>query len=201
MRVSRTQAEANRQNVIATASRLFRQHGFDGIGVVDLMKGAGLTQGGFYKQFASKEDLMAKATEAAVARSQAKWDKVIARADGDALEALVRFYLTKRHHDEVAAGCCLAALGAEAPRHGTEVTQALETGVRNHLDQIEHALGVAPDQDARANAMSVLATMVGALVLSRAVNDPDLSTQILDAAAKSIILEKPSANNKEQAKL
>src|SRR4029079_13150830 len=93
MRVSRVQAEENRQKVIDVASRLFREHGFDGIGLKDLMKGAGLTHGAFYKQFASKEDLAAQASRRALESASRRWSAAIAAKPKDPLGAVVAFYL------------------------------------------------------------------------------------------------------------
>lgn len=104
MRVSRAQAEENRETVINVASRLFREHGFDGIGLKDLMKGAGLTQGGFYKQFASKDDLAAQASRRAMESATRRWSEAAADSS-DPLEAVMAFYLSKDHRGEKAEGC------------------------------------------------------------------------------------------------
>ncbi len=99
MRVSRAQAEENRETVINVASRLFREHGFDGIGLKDLMKGAGLTQGGFYKQFASKDDLAAQASRRAMESATRRWSEAAADSS-DPLEAVMAFYLSRDHRGE-----------------------------------------------------------------------------------------------------
>src|SRR5437899_12547810 len=97
MRVSRTQAAENRQTVITVASRLFREHGFDGIGLKDLMKGAGLTQGAFYRQFASKEDLAARASRRALERAAGRRPAGVAAQPGDPLGVVIAFYLSPAH--------------------------------------------------------------------------------------------------------
>src|SRR4051794_23983200 len=104
MRVSRVQAEENRQKVIDVASRLFREHGFDGIGLKDLMEGAGLTQGAFYKQFASKEDLVAQASSRAL-ESASRWSDAVAKHLKDPLGAVIAFYLSAEHREERMDGC------------------------------------------------------------------------------------------------
>src|SRR5438093_11893587 len=111
MRVSRTQAEKNRQTVIDVASRLFREHGFDGIGLKDLMKGAGLTQGAFYKQFASKEDLASQASKRALESASSRWSAAAAANPEDPLGAVIALYLSMEHRDERMDGCPVAALG------------------------------------------------------------------------------------------
>src|SRR5436853_4771912 len=99
MRVSRIQAEENRQTVIDVSSRLFRKHGFDGIGLKDLMKGAGLTQGAFYKQFKSKDDLAAKASARALESSFRRWSELAATRPEDPLGAVIDVYLSAGHRD------------------------------------------------------------------------------------------------------
>src|SRR5256885_9227937 len=100
MRVNRVQAAENRETVINVASRLVREHGFDGIGLKDLMKGAGLTQGAFYKQFASKEDLAAQASRRALESASNRWAAAAARNSADPLGAVVAFYLSTEHREE-----------------------------------------------------------------------------------------------------
>ena len=186
MRVSRAQAEENRQNVIDVASRLFREHGFDGIGLKDLMEAAGLTQGAFYKQFESKEDLVAQASTRALECAAERWSEAAAANPKDPLGAILGFYLSKGHRKEKAEGCPLVALGADAARQSAEVRQGFEAGVREHLNFIARLLAEAGSGNERAKAMAILSTMVGAVPLSRAVNDPRLAHSILDAAAESI---------------
>ena len=120
MRVSRAQAEENRQNVIDVASRLFREHGFDGIGLKDLMEGAGMTQGAFYKQFASKEDLVAQASARALEYGTRRWSDAAAANPDDPLGAVIAFYLTQGHREAKMEGCPLVALGADAARQSAE---------------------------------------------------------------------------------
>src|SRR5256885_9765586 len=129
MRVSRVQAEENRQTVINTASRLFRQHGFDGIGLKDLMEGAGLTQGGFYKQFASKEDLAAQASGRALESASQRWSAAAAKNPKDPLGAVIAFYLSAEHREEKMDGCPIVAFGSAAPRQGSTVKASLEPGI------------------------------------------------------------------------
>lgn len=182
MRVSRQQAEANRQRVIDTASRLFREHGYDGIGLKDLMAAAGLTQGGFYKQFASKADLAAQATERAVQTSAARWAEVAADNPDRPLQALAGFYLSAAHRDARDRGCPLAALGSDAPRHAPAVQTAFATGIDACLDVLDVALGGRPDDPPSPLALTTLATMVGALVLAR-MRGPGAPSDALLAAA------------------
>lgn len=188
MRVSREQAEANHQTVINTASTLFREHGFDGIGLKDLMKGAGLTPGGFYKQFASKEDLVVQATGRALEQAAQRWSAAVEHAPDTPLEAVLGFYLSPEHVDQKGQGCPMVALGADAARQGPQVRAAFEAGVRSHLQTLAGLTGAAeqgaPSESAPSeSAMVILSLMVGAMTLARAVNDRGLMQDILAAAA------------------
>ena len=187
MRVSRAQAEENRQAVINVASRLFREHGFNGIGLNDLMKAAGLTHGSFYKQFKSKEDLIVQACSRALDESKGKWSSVVAKATGNSLAALVRFYLSTRHRNQTGGGCAFAALGSDAARSSPALCRTLEAGIEAHLDILDGLSSAAPDNATRDRSIAALSTMVGALILSRAVKDTALSQRILDASANEII--------------
>jgi TetR/AcrR family transcriptional repressor of nem operon len=186
MRVSRVQAAENRQTVIDVASRLFREHGFDGIGLKDLMEGAGLTQGAFYKQFASKKDLAAQASLRAMESATQRWSVVAAANPEDPLGAAMALYLTKGHREERKDGCPLVALGSDAARQGPEVKASFEAGIRTHLELLSQLVSTADDAKRDSKAMAVLSTMVGALMLSRVVNDPDLAQSFLDSAVEQI---------------
>ncbi len=194
MRVSRIQAAANRQTVIDVASRLFRERGFDGIGLKDLMKGAGLTQGGFYKQFASKEDLAAQASRRALASAFGRWSAAAAANPEDPLGAVIAFYLSTGHREERKEGCPIVALGSDAARQGSDVKASFEAGIREYLELLGRWVGEAHGEEPSAKAMAILSTMVGALLLSRAVNDEHLSKRFLQAAAGSV-LAAPSAGD------
>src|SRR5918993_3400133 len=134
MRVSRIQAAENRQAVINVAGRLFRERGFDGIGLKDLMKGAGLTQGAFYKQFASKDDLAAQASGRALESASGRWSAAAAENPKDPLGAVVAFYLSMEHRAERMDGCPVVALGADAARQGSDVKASFEAGINAYLE-------------------------------------------------------------------
>lgn len=186
MRVSRAKATENRVRVIDVASRLFRKHGFDGIGLNDLMHQAGLTQGGFYKQFKSKEDLAVQACGRAMERGLERWSEAVAGESREPLAALIDFYFRTEHRDELEDGCPLAALGADAVRHGVDVKASFEAGIKTHLDVLDGYMPSAADESPQRKSLSVLATMVGTLLLSRAVNDQILSTEFLAAGAAEV---------------
>ncbi|WP_434623270.1 TetR/AcrR family transcriptional regulator [Azospirillum sp. B2RO_4] len=187
MRVSKEQAAENRRRVVEVASALFRERGFNGIGVADLMKEAGLTHGGFYGQFASKEDLAAEACARAMEVMAERWDDAAETPPGDgALAAMLEGYLTPRHRDHSAAGCPIAALGVDVSRQGGAVRGAFTRGLRPFIDRLQRLVPGRSAEAKRRAALATLSGMVGALILSRAVDDPALSEEILDAARESL---------------
>jgi TetR/AcrR family transcriptional repressor of nem operon len=193
MKVSREQAGRNRERILDAAAQLFRERGFEGIGVADLMKEAGLTHGGFYGHFSSKDDLIAQASARELTRSLAHWSKVGDRASGDRLSAIAALYLTSTHRDNPGAGCVLAALGPDVSRQGPAVRHAVTDYVRSVCDLLTKLVPAKSKAARRQKAISAYATLVGAMVLARAVNDRALSQEILDAGLASV---KPDAGNR-----
>ena len=186
MRVSREHAAQNRERIVEVAARRFRERGFDGIGVADLMKEAGLTHGGFYGHFASKEDLIAEASARALGHSLTNWSKVAQRSPDDPLSAIAGVYLTATHRDHPGAGCLLAALGPDVSRQGPAVRHAVTGYVRSALDLLTNLVTGRSNAAKRQKAISAYATLVGAMVLARAVDDRALSREILDAGLSSV---------------
>jgi len=186
MKVSREQAAQNRERILEAAGQRFRERGFEGIGVADLMKEAGLTHGGFYGHFSSKEDLIAEASARALAQSLALWGKLADRAPGDPLSALAGAYLTSRHRDNPGAGCVLAALGPDVSRRGPAVRRTVADHVRSACDLLAKLIPGKSKAARRRKAISTYATLVGAMVMARAVDDRALSQEILDAGLASV---------------
>jgi TetR/AcrR family transcriptional repressor of nem operon len=186
MKVSREQMAENRERILDTAAQLFRERGFDGIGVADLMKSAGLTHGGFYGHFASKEDLIAQASAHALGRAQEHWDKFAERVQDEPLAKLQSWYLSEAHRDHPGAGCLLAALGADAARQGGAVRTAVTEGVRAMVELMARLMPGRSKAVKRRKALAAYASMVGALVLARAVEDEELSVEILRATAEGL---------------
>jgi len=176
MRVSREKAAENRERIVDTASRLFRERGFDGVGVDAIMSSAGLTHGGFYGHFGSKDDLAAEAVIRALERSAEK------QSSYTTLTELVSKYLCERHCADRANGCAIAALGVDIARAHKGVRRGLTEYVRGQLDRFTRLLRNGPKARRRKRAIAMLAGMVGALTLARAVDDPTLSKEILAAA-------------------
>jgi TetR/AcrR family transcriptional regulator, transcriptional repressor for nem operon len=186
MKVSRIQAAENRERILDVATKLFRERGIDGIGVADLMHAAGLTHGGFYGHFKSKEDLVAQACARAVTRMRQNWTNVIDQATGDPLEALAATYLTAKHRDGAGRGCPMAALGSEIARQGPTVRRAFTDELSPFLDYLSRIVQGNSSSLRRQKALAAYASLVGALIVSRAVDDPTLSNEILAAVASTM---------------
>ncbi len=186
MKVTREQATQNRDRVLDVAARLFRERGFDGIGVADLMKSAGLTHGGFYGQFASKEELMAEACARSFDNGVATWTKIGGRATGNPLAAVMKGYLSKQHRDNPGEGCVMASLGADASRQGPSLRSAVTEGTRKLLDLFTSFAPGRIKAVKRERAVVAYASMVGALILARAVDDEVLSDEILRAVVAAL---------------
>jgi TetR/AcrR family transcriptional repressor of nem operon len=186
MKVSREQVALNRERIVETAARLFREKGYDGIGVADLMKNAGLTHGGFYGHFDSKEDLLAEATAHAMGKSVARWQGLAARTPETALAQIGESYLSEYHRDHAGSGCSVTTLGADIARLGPKAQHALTAGVAGQIEVLE---GLMPDQaaaDKRRRALATYAALAGAVMLARAVDDEALSQEILHAVRASL---------------
>ena len=186
MKVSRIEAAENRERIIASAARLFREKGFEGVGVADIMADAGLTHGGFYGHFASKDDLIVQACARAMDESEARWTRRGAADARQPLQEIVARYVSARHRDDPGNGCAWAALGSELARQDGDVRATATAGLRVQLDVLEHSVKGRTAAERRRKALATYAAMVGAVMLARAVADPALSAEILDAAAADI---------------
>jgi len=185
MKVSKEKAAESRERILDTAARLFRERGFDGIGVADLMKSAGLTHGGFYGHFASKDDLIAQVSERVTSKSSKRWAKAAEESE-DPLTEIASSYLSKRHRDDPGAGCLLAALGPDVARQSSKVRSGVTDGIRSAIDILSTMTAGASDAEKREAAIATYAGLIGAVVLSRSVDDPVLSEEILAAVLASI---------------
>jgi TetR/AcrR family transcriptional regulator, transcriptional repressor for nem operon len=170
MKVSREQVEDNRRKILVAASRLFRAHGFEAVTVAEITKAAGLTHGGFYGHFKSKEDLIAQALDYALTAK--------ARDSRQDLARYAASYLSATHRDAVADGCPIAALATDAARAAPEARAALTDGVRRQIETVAEQSAGTKAQKRRA-AIGAWSAMVGAVVLARLSDDEALSDEIL----------------------
>ncbi|KVV31318.1 TetR family transcriptional regulator [Burkholderia cepacia] len=183
MGVSRQQAAENRSAIVAAAERLFRVRGVDAVGLTELMKEAGFTQGGFYNHFKSKDALVAEVMEKAM---QDRADS----PNAGSLDAQVASYLSAAHRDNVEAGCPLSGFAGDAPRLTDAARACYAHGLATYLDRLEPMVAVEGGTPAqtRRDAIAVFSQMVGALVLSRAIagTEPALADEILAAGRDAL---------------
>ena len=178
MRVTRRQAEENRHTVLRLASRRVREEGIRGLGVAALMNEAGLTHGAFYKQFASKADLVEQACERALAENLAAYEPP---GRPGSFRAVVNALVSPLHRDAAGDGCTLAALGAEISRGPRGVRRTVTAGVRRIVTRLARLFPGSSRKKARRKALTAYSAMVGSLVIARAVDDPEFSREILAA--------------------
>ena len=182
MKTSKANVLANREKLLQAASEGFRQHGFDGVKVADVMQAAGLSHGGFYTYFESKDDLVAQACAASLERQAGRLRAVKGDKKSE-LQAYISRYLSTKNRDEPGQACLFPALAADVVRQAEPVRRVFSEGVENYLD----ALAALSDSgEGRAKAITLLSTLVGAMVLARAVKDESLSDEILTAAITAL---------------
>lgn len=173
----------SRQRIIEAAGTLFRQHGIDAVGVDAIMRSAGLTHGGFYGHFPSKEALVAEVSAAALSRSAARWERISqADAPAAALQRIVGAYLDPAHVAALETGCVLTTLGPEVARR-PEARPGVAASVQVMLEALERCMPAASPERAKA----ALATMVGAVVLARLADDAATANAFLDAAKQAVV--------------
>jgi len=195
MKVSREKVLENREQVIETAARLLREHGFDGIGVADIMKAAGLTHGGFYRNFASKDELAIKASEHAIANTIALLRNGLAQQPQDPFRALIEGYVSSAHRDDPGSGCILPALAADAARRNDPALRSVfVAAIQYYLDQISALASAAPRAVGNRHPAAILSEMVGAVTLSRVIADNPLAESLMAAVVADIA--GPSAKGK-----
>lgn len=175
MKVSKEQVRENRTRIVETASELFRERGFDGVGVAELMSAAGLTHGGFYKHFGSKADLIAEAMDCGFTRSAES-------TAGVDRERFIEYYLSRPHRDDMGKGCVMSALGADTARLSESIRETFAAGIERQLAVLEN------EHETRADLIDTIAHLVGALVLSRACPDNSaLADEILDVCRMRLL--------------
>ncbi len=186
-RSPRKTKELTHERIVAAAARAIRRTGYDGTSVADIMKEAGLTHGGFYAHFASREAMLAEAADHAGAEAVAASARIAATAPPEqAMQRLLHAYLSKEHVNAVEMGCPVAALGSEMPRQAPEVRRAATRRIKEMIDVVARQSSDWGEPGAHEHALVTVATMVGALVLARAVDDGRLSDALRGAALKHL---------------
>lgn len=179
--------EATHERIVSVAARAIRRSGYDGTGVADIMKEAGLTHGAFYAHFPSREAMLAEAARQACAESAAAAAGVMAGVPPDrALASMLRTYLSREHVERVEMGCALAALGSETSRQAPEVRRVTTRHIKETIDLVARQFPDWGQPSAHERALVTVATMVGALLLARAVDEPGLSDGLREAALKHL---------------
>ena len=180
--------EATHERIVSVAARAIRRQGYHGTGVADIMKEAGLTHGAFYAHFGSREAMLAEAAAQACAQSAATVAGVVAgEPASQAMATVLKAYLSRQHVEGVETGCPLAALGSETSRQSPEVRRISTRYVKEMVDLIARQSPQWGQPETHEQALVTLSTMVGALVLARAVDDAALSDSLREAALKHLL--------------
>jgi len=175
--------EATHDRIVDAAARAIRRSGYNGTGVADIMKAAGLTHGGFYAHFASREAMLAEAADRAGSEAVVQMERIVATLPPQqALQAMMQAYLSDDHLKSIETGCAIAALGSEMPRQAPEVRRAATRRIKEMIDLVTRYSPDWGQPGAHERALVAVSTMVGTLVLARAVDDPRLCDALREAA-------------------
>ena len=186
MGTSQTDKEKHHDRIVAIAATRVRERGLDGIGVADLMKEAGLTHGGFYRHFGSREDLIDEAFERALGEGTKRVASGPKASGKNRFRTIVDGYLSSAHRNSPGSGCAVAALSSEAWRGGKRVRQAYTRQVKLYLALIEDMIDGRRRPAVRRDSMLALSALVGAVAMARSVDDEQLSLEILNCTAEAL---------------
>ncbi|QPF87557.1 TetR/AcrR family transcriptional regulator [Bradyrhizobium genosp. L] len=188
MRYSKEHKQETHARIVKKAATRLRERGAHGIGVADLMKDAGLTHGGFYAHFDSREALVIEAFSYAMDRATERWRKVVAEVPAEKrLATIVDGYLTTVHRDDPGQGCAVPSLGAEIARESPKTRKAFAQKLEQMIDMIADQISDVPRKAARKQAMATLATMMGAIVMSRIAGTGEMSDEVLSAGREAAL--------------
>ncbi len=198
MRYSKEHKQETHERIVRKASVRLREKGAHGIGVADLMKEAGLTHGGFYAHFDSREALVIEAFNYAMGRSTEHWRKLAEQTPPEKrFAAIVESYLTTIHRDDPGRGCAVPTLGPEIARESAKTRRAFAARLDDMIEMIADQLPELPRKTARAQAIAAISTMAGALVLSRVAGSGEFSEEILDAGREAVLGRRAKAAPKK----
>lgn len=197
MRKSRAEAARTRERIVSSASAMFREQGLADVGVASLMADAGLTHGGFYSHFESREALVAEALRFALVQSaQRIYLGELGSGDKPGYSRLIRKYLSKGHRDDPRNGCVLASLGAEVARQDSESRSVFSRGFDELVTLLANLSPARTRNARRAHVLTVISALAGALTLARAVNDVDVSDEILVSVRKTLLADELRRNER-----
>ncbi|HUL97449.1 MAG TPA: TetR/AcrR family transcriptional regulator [Usitatibacter sp.] len=180
--------DISHERIVEAAARAIRRSGYNGTGVADIMKDAGLTHGGFYAHFSSREAMLAEAADRAGGEAVAMMEHAAATLPPEqVLPAIIQAYLSKAHVKAIETGCAVAALGSEMPRQAPGVRHVATRRIKEMIKLVGRQLAGRGQPDAEERARFIVAAMVGTLVLARAVDDPKLSNALREATLKQLI--------------
>lgn len=186
MRRTKEQTAESKSRILSTAARLLRERGVEGVSIADVMEAAGMTQGGFYRHFSSKNDLLAAATRYAFDSITQLYDVTRDAAGSEAaLRDYVETYVSKAHIDHPGLGCPMAAFGSDAGRITDVLGPEFNRGAASLIDRVSTSLAETPNgsgKPARAVAIEKLLLMVGTVVVARVLNEEGLRNEVLSAA-------------------
>jgi TetR/AcrR family transcriptional repressor of nem operon len=183
MKISKKQAAENRELILTTAATLFRERGVPGVGVDALGQAAGMTHGSLYSQFGSKEKLLAEALEDGFKREGPM------AAPMDTVSGLISRYLSPRHRDDPGSGCFMAALGGDMPHQGEVARHSFTRVVKGAVTRLSEKLPAGTRRARKDDMLAALSSMVGAMILARAVDDQEFSDRILAATRAKLLKE------------
>lgn len=186
MRVSREKFAENREKILAVAGVLFRERGFEGTGVAEIMKAAGLTHGGFYGHFESKEDLALEVSRKLIERVKIRWCELIAAAPDRPLEALLDHYLSRCSVDDPGGSCVFASLVQEVSRSRGAVRETFNDGLSDLVEILSEIVPGSTSEERRDKGFTTLSSMMGAVILARAVESRELSDSFLFTAKAAL---------------
>jgi TetR/AcrR family transcriptional regulator, transcriptional repressor for nem operon len=181
MRRSKQQTAETRQQIIEAASALFRERGVEGVSVAEIMEDAGLTHGGFYKHFESKEALLNEAAIAAFNESMCAWEETLAKPENanQSVTSLIDKYLSETHADDITHGCPVVALGSEIARRTSDLKHSFAAGIKGMIDVFEQQLNNEGIPESKNFAVVIVANLVGTMMLARCTdNDKTKSTYL-----------------------
>ena len=188
MRYSKEHKQETHARIVKRASVRLREKGAHGIGVADLMKEAGLTHGGFYAHFDSREALVIEAFSHAMDRATDRWRKIAEETSPDKrLATIVESYLSPTHRDDPGRGCAVPALGAEIARESPKTRKAFAAKLEQMIDMMADQILDVPRKTARKQAIAALTTMMGTLVLARIAGSGEFSDEILGAGREAVL--------------